>query len=599
MLRRLALPLALLACSLPARESHAGGRVLRAADSPLFVSGVRVAQARAPKWTTAWLSLDVDGGPGRFVLVLPVVPGTKLDPALDAFFSALDTSTAPRIRPPKPVLACGATHESSLEDTSDSASHTLSPVTLAVLDSLSAVDSFAVQQGVAFDAQDAAKLGSVSSSGFVAIVYDLGQGVGTTETIRVSLPAPASHLGLGLLASDTAPEVSVFSIAEGRAAFTAGIDELGASALGTEWQVLAGTSSYAEDRRSTLLAALGGVAVIESSGSTPLFGWNVLPGGAGALAPGVKTYFERAKKEGAGIASPDLCVEPVWGAISAGKGGARLSRVCAAGSLVAVAGGQPCDELPAPGEISGAALRCGAADDVAFALSGLRADAVRITRHATVAGPATPTLADVGVGDGPAVSLVVTAASADTTGCVGGGGASGSGGTTGGAGYAGYGGGGGYGASTGYDPDPIVEPEPHVDVSCWVQVADSCGSSGSDGSGEDSCSGDSSGDAEGDTCSGDSSGSDAEGDTCSGDSSGSAEGDTCGGDSASGAEGDTCSGGDTGGGGDSCSSGSSSSGGDCSVPRRPRRLRVSALFLLFAAIALPLRRASRQRYRRA
>lgn len=598
MLRRLAVPLALLACSLTARESHAGGRVLTAGDSTLFVSGARVAQARAPKWTTAWLSLDVDGGPGRFVLVLPVVPGTKLDPALDAFFSALDTSTAPRIRPPKPVLACGATHESSLEDTSSSASHTLSPVTLAVLDSLSAVDSFAVQQGVAFGPEDAAKLGGVSSSGFVAIVYDLGQGVGTTETIRVSLPAPASHLGLGLLASDTAPEVTVFSIAEGRAAFTPGIDELGASALGTEWQVLAGSSSYVEDRRSTLLAALGGVAVIESSGSTPLFGWNVLPAGAGALAPGVKTYFDRAKKEGAGIASADLCVEPVWSAISAGKGGARLSRVCAAGSLVAVAGGSPCDELPAPGEISGAALRCGAADDVAFALSGLRADAVRVTRHATVAGPATPLLADVGVSEGPAVSLVVTAASADTTGCVSGGGASGSGGTTGGAGYAGYGGG-GYGASTGYDPDPIVEPEPHVDVSCWVQVADSCGSNGSGDAGGDSCSGDSSSDAEGDTCSGDSSGSSDEGDTCSGDSSGSGEGDTCGGDSASGAEGDTCSGGDSGGGGDSCSSGSSSGGGDCSVPRRPRRLRVSALFLLFAAIALPLRRAGRRRGRRA
>lgn len=598
MLRRLAVPLALLACALTAREAHAGGRVLTAGDSALFVSGARVAQARAPKWTTAWLSLDVDGGPGRFVLVLPVVPGTKLDPALDAFFSALDTSTAPRIRPPKPVLACGATHESSLEDTSSSASHTLSPVTLAVLDSLSAVDSFAVQQGVAFGPEDAAKLGGVSSSGFVAIVYDLGQGAGTTETIRVSLPAPASHLGLGLLASDTAPEVSVFSIAEGRAAFTPGIDELGASALGTEWQVLAGTSSYLEDRRSTLLAALGGVAVIESSGSTPLFGWNVLPAGAGALAPGVKTYFERAKKEGAGIASPDLCVEPVWSAISAGKGGARLSRVCAAGSLVAVAGGSPCDELPAPGEIPGAALRCGAADDVAFALSGLRADAVRVTRHSTVAGPATPLLADVGVSEGPAVSLVVTAASADTTGCVSSGGASGSGGTTGGAGYAGYSGG-GYGASTGYDPDPIVEPEPHVDVSCWVQVADSCGSNGSGDAGNDSCSGDSSSDAEGDTCSGDSSGSSDEGDTCSGDSSGTGEGDTCAGDSASGAEGDTCSGGDSGGGGDSCSSGSSSGGGDCSVPRRPRRLRVSALFLLFAAIALPLRRAGRRRGRRA
>lgn len=592
MLRRLAL--ASLVCLSAAPPAAAGGRVLTEPGAPLAVRAVKIAVATAPSSTTEWLSLEVDGGPGRFVLVLPAPAGTKLDPALDAFFSALDTSTAPRVRPPKPVLACGSTHAGSFEDTSQGFAGALSPESVAVLDDLVQLGSFAAQEGVVFEAEDAQKLGTVAAGRFIAIVYELPTTSAVTETLRALRPVGAAPVGLDLFASGSIPEVELFAIAEGRAKLS-GVTETLAADLGSEWHVLSGVSSYLADRHGYLVGAPGGRAVIEASGSTPLFGWNVLPDGAGALAPGVKTYFDRAKKEGAGIAQSDLCTEPVWDAIAAGKSGARLARVCAPGALTSVPGGAACDEAPAAGEISAALLRCGAADDVAFALAGMRADRVRITRHVTVVGPATPTTTELAVSEGPSVSLSFAAASADTTGCVNGN--AGAGGTTGGAGYAGYGGDGGYGASNGYyDPTPVPEPEPQVDVSCWVEVADSCGSGGGGGSGEDSCSGDSSSDSDGDTCSGDSTSSSEEGDTCSGDSSSSSEGDTCAGDSSSGSEGDTCSGGDSG--GDSCSSGSGSSGsGDCSVRRRPRKLRVSALFLLVSAIALPLRRGTRRRGR--
>lgn len=582
-----------LLCLLSALPAWAGGRVLTATGSSLYLRSARVAQARAPQWTTGWLSVEVDGGPGRFIVVLPAPAGARVDPALDAFFSALDAATAPRVRPPKPVLACGATSEGSLEDTSQPFVSTLDPVEVAVLDDLTAVDAFASQKGVSFGADDAAALGP---GRFAAVVFDLTQGIGRTETLRVVVPVAGTTTGLALLASADVPDVTLFSITEGRAALGPGIDEIGASALAAEWKVLPGTSNYVAERRGYLLSAAGGVALIEASGGTPLFGWNVLPSGAGALPPGVKTYFEKAKKEGAGIVSSDLCAEPVWDAVASGKTGARVSRACAPGALVAIPdapGAKPCDETPLAGQSSASALRCGDADDLAYAFAGMRVDTVRVTRHATVAGPATPSPLEISPSDGPTVSLLVTAASADTSGCVNGNaGASGSGGTTGGAGYGGYGGGGGYAGGVDYGPDPVPEPDPRVDVSCWVEFADSCSSGSSDGSG-DSCSSDSSSETEGDTCSGDSSSSDAEGESCSGDSSQSPEGDTCSGDSSSGAEGDTCSG-DSGGGGESCSSGSSSSGGDCAVPRRPLRMRVSALFLLFAAVALPLRRSARR-----
>ncbi len=588
--RRVAFSLALV---LAASSAQGAGRVLTASDGTIFVSSSRVAIARAPLWTTQWLSLGVEGGPGRLVVVLPVAPGTRVDPSLEAFFFAIDGVTAPRIRPPKPVLVCGATHEGSLENTSSSPESSLAPSTIAVLDDLTQVGSFAIQQGVSLDNADVAALAATGAPRFVAVVYDLGQDKGISEPLRIAQPTASPSPHIALLASDASPDVTLFSIAEGRVGWVAGVEEIGASEVGNEWLSVDGISSYVQDRRTELLAKQGALSVVESSGSTPLFGWTVLPAGAGALAPGVKSYFEKAKKEVAGVSPSDLCVAPVWDAIAAGKTGARLARACAAGALVSVpdlAGAPACTEAPGAGEISVASLRCGGADDIAFALAGMRADLVSITRHATIAGPNSPDAAALALTQGPPVSLLVTAATQNPTGCTSGvGGGTASGGTTGGAGYGGDGAQGGYGASTGYwEPDPT--PEPRVDVSCGVQFVESCNGSSSNGS-DDGCSGDSSSD-DGDTCGGDSTGAGDEGDTCAGDSTGNGDADTCGGDSGSGAEGDTCSGGDAGG-GDSCGSGSS--GGDCSIRSRPRRLRVSALFLLFSAVALPLRRLGRSR----
>lgn len=572
--------------------AHGVGRVLSENGTAIVPSAVRVVQTRSAGPSTEWLSLAVQGGPGRFALVVPVPEGTAVDPAFEAWIDALDFTTAPRIRPPSPVLECGATHSGTLEDTSTPSAATLVPSGVAVLDGPSAVASYALQQGFAFSSADTAQLAALGPTRFVAIAYDLPSAEGSIATLRFASPVPMPDLPVGLLGSLALPELTVFTIGEGRARYSA-VPELPTSELLVTWHVLAGQSDFATARQSYLASLSGAATLIEASGSTPLVGWNVLPGGAGAIAPGVKSYFERAKKEGASVNSVDLCSKPVWDAVESGKLGARVGRVCAPGALALVPSSTPstCDENPGAGEISGGALRCGDAADAALAFAGMQADKVRLTRHTMLIGTETPLALSPTVAEGASVSLLVTCDVADSTGCLPG--AGGSGGTH--SGGAGYGGQGGLGASTGYDPLPTPEPDPqvNVDVSCWSNLGDSCSGDGSDSSSDSGCSGDSSSESEGDTCSGDSS-SDG-GDSCGGDSS-SSEGDTCSGDSSGGADGDTCSG--DSGGGDSCGSGSSGSSGDCAVRPRPRRLKISALSLVLAALALPLRRRGRQKRRR-
>ena len=186
------------------------------------------------------------------------------------------------------------------------------------------------------DNADVAALAATGAPRFVAVVYDLGQDKGISEPLRIAQPTASPSPHIALLASDASPDVTLFSIAEGRVGWVAGVEEIGASEVGNEWLSVDGISSYVQDRRTELLAKQGALSVVESSGSTPLFGWTVLPAGAGALAPGVKSYFEKAKKEVAGVSPSDLCVAPVWDAIAAGKTGARLARACAAGALVSV-----------------------------------------------------------------------------------------------------------------------------------------------------------------------------------------------------------------------------------------------------------------------
>jgi hypothetical protein len=589
--------LCLLASPSPAR---AAGRLLRPAGSSLAPVAARIAVAPSPSSETFWVSLGVSGGPGRFALVVPVAPGSSVDPTLDAWFDALDAATAPRVRPPLGAPACGKTSGGSMESTATTQSGTLGPSKVATFSSVPEVSVFALSEGFAFGSADQSALEASGAVRFVALSYETKTSNATTETVRFALPSAGSEIALGLLEASSHADVTLYTIAPFRAR-AAGAAELEPDQLMTTWHVLDGKSDYVERRRELLLAGKGASWLTEATGATPLFGWNVLPAGAGSIAPAVKTYLDQAHAEDAGVPPADGCLTAVWDAVAAGKLGAHVGPACAPGLLgtVPADGGAPaCDETPGPGEIAAQSLRCGAADDLALAFAGMNPEELRLTRASSVLGSATPAALAVSATKGDSISVLITATDADTTGCVQGNGPSGGAGGSGGGGwYGGNGGGNGYGASDGYEqPAPVVNQEgssTQVDVSC---------SAGNNGT-SDSCSGDSqSSSGNGDTCGGDSSsGSDSSssGDTCGGDSSSSSsgDGDTCGGSSSSSSgDGDTCSSSSSGSSGDSCGSSGSSGSGDCSIGRGRRPpIRLSAFTLGLFALAFPLRRLTRKR----
>ena len=158
-----------------------------------------------------------------------------------------------------------------------------------------------------------------------------------------------------------------------------------------------------------------------------------------------------------------------------------------------------------------------------------------------------------------------------------------------------------------YEPDPGT-PVYTDDGGCNLTIVDSesCSgdSSSSDSSSSDSCSGDSSSSdsRSSDSCSGDSSSADGSPDSCSGDSSSDSSGDSCSGNSDSssdssggcsksdGYDGDTCSGSSQSSAEPTRTSSAALRSGGAPHGRGPRRVHLSLLTLLAAALALPFRR---------
>jgi hypothetical protein len=271
---------------------------------------------------------------------------------------------------------------------------------------------------------------------------------------------------------------------------------------------------------------------------------------------------------------------------------APISETCATGGLarVPLADGwdADCDGAVLAGQTDAALLRCGGADELAYACSGISSQEVAVTRHRLLLAEDTPAVATVTWQDAPEQGQAVHADALDVVGCVvsepeswrgGSGGSGGSGGTAPSS-----------GASTSYWGGPAADapaPSVHADTSAtcagstepepeWWEPGGGGGDAPARDDDEATCTGDSSEAADSDeaTCSGDSSDAEYEEATCAGDSSESAD-----------YEGDTCS-------GDAGADASS----DCSVSApRPRRPRLSVLTLALVAAWLPIRRFGRQR----
>ncbi len=579
--RRASALIGLGAC-LQAAPADAVGRVLSPSTGNASAEHLEVALARAPSRTTLFLRATVSGSASQFGVVVPVTAGSRLDPAAEGFFDALDDATAPRIVPPLATPRCGATTASSvdaavLSDTSPTAF----PKEVVHAADLGELESVALARGLALTSDDRDVFaGSHSGKRFILLTFDKTKPRMRTETVRIVSATTSSIVPLSLVSAGAAADVLLYVVDTERGRLSG--DELEPVDVMPMWTVLSGTSDYLT-RRHILLDGEDR-HVVEATGTSPLFQWVLLPGGSGTIAPAVHGYFSRAHLAGQAPKKADECLIPMWDARDAGKQGATLARYCAPGALAVVPGTPPaCDAKAGAGQIVAENIACGDADDFAAAFSEQNLSNVRITRMATRVDPKSGvhTLSQAGT---KTVSPVAVAVGADASGCSGG-----SGGSGGGGGSGGYATGTGNASGGGYVP-PAPEPyeSEYVDEGSHTDVGFFCGGSAE---GDSSCSGDSSSSSSDDGCSGDSSDSGSGDGACSGDTSDSGSGDACSGDTSSSSDGGGCSGDTSDGGGCSGDSG----GGDCRLSGPRRRPRASIVGMGLCAIAFVLRRARRRR----
>ena len=183
--------LLLLLSALPAR---AVGRVIPSLDGPVQLDELRVAVALSPGRTTLWASFRVSGTAKHAAVVLPVVPGSLVDPASDAWFRALESATAPRVMPAGTLPACveGA-GDVKLENTArDAPTTTLHPLQIAVLASIADLDDYAAAHQLALSPVDRALL-DVPDRRLVVLLFALPQGSPPSPRRCASASPPSSR----------------------------------------------------------------------------------------------------------------------------------------------------------------------------------------------------------------------------------------------------------------------------------------------------------------------------------------------------------------------------------------------------------------------
>ncbi|MBK8255990.1 MAG: DUF2330 domain-containing protein [Polyangiaceae bacterium] len=600
---------------------------------------LRVASVTTPHGSTVWSSFQLSGDAGPVAIILPLPTGAFVDQSSDAWFEALEASTAPRVVPPNglsPTCPGDNAPENPVDVTSSLAhKDSLLPQQIVVAGSAQDVSSWADTQGLSVPAELVSKLNSTGASSFFCALFQAPSGVSITPTLRVSAPTGFAVLPFSLTASGSqALPVVAWTFAPTRVNFS-GTVEQAISAGSLVWNAKDQISNYTEVRQDLLLEATGNI-LPESAGHKTLTLPLAVPNSQASLEALVPAYFERASAYGNAPSDPEPCVSS---ALVGFESDQTVSHACPRGDLAALAG--DCVLIaPQAGELNSTEFLCGpGADDLALVAAGTVGKNIWLTRHSFVL-PANSTGEDRAVIAAPKVAIdpVFTASAVDLADCFGGAGGgsttsstttsstttstssssststTGAGSSTGSGNTTGFGGFGGYG---GYAGDPYNDGDDvYIDTSGCACAGTVPTDSTYESSGDDCDSGSSSA-SSGDDCDSGSSGGDSYGsDDC--DSGSSAGGDDC--DSGSSAGGDSCDSGSSG--GDSCDTGSSTeygsdsapAGGEgfnnanvssaCAVSRartpsaRAKGPRLSAMTLALLALVLPFRRRGSQKRRR-
>ncbi len=542
--------------------AHAEQTALIAASDATQVKQLTVAKVMADD-ASLWLSVRLSGKARLAVIAsdaaLPSAPGA------DGWLRALDFTTRVRVAPPPgPLANCGSNQELALVDTGLPEPPVIALQKTETVSSELDLRRALEDAGLSVDPERIARFTQAVPAPFRLSLYEVPAGGGDTAALRLLEHGNATGAPELELAGRDAVPISLIALAT-----AAVLPPEAASADPSQFAVsyrAASASSPNSDylgARSSWLAEQPARWLVEAENSPALFAWTVLSPNA-QVAPVATRYFQ-------GLASGAACATQAEAAFA--HGSQRVSDYV-----------------------------CGDHDDLQQSLAELGFGALRLSRLYGSLGPEPVAFRIV---PSEVHSPLLNATDIDTKDCT--------------ATNVGASAGSGMSSSNSQPPAAVSDPEPGgSDVSdpgtplytddggCNLTAVDSCnGDSSSDSSSSDSCSRNSSSDSSSsDSCSGDSSSSDSNDskDSCSGDSSSdSSSSDSCSGNSDSSSDSSGC-GKNDGYDGDTCSGNAHSSAealrtssvelrSDNAPPRRrPRRVHLSLLTLLAAALALPLRR---------
>ncbi|MEQ9323508.1 MAG: DUF2330 domain-containing protein [Polyangiaceae bacterium] len=374
------------------------------------VTGHTMALSISGEQTVLWDQVQYAGSPEEFAWVLPVKPGAWLEVANDAWFEALGAGTLTQISPPElacdtlgfgcgaatiPLPAAGAFACSADEVGADGGDippdQEPDPVTVVhegsvgpyetvtlSTDEPDALPTWLTDNGYAIADDVAPILEDYALEGFDFIALKLApeQGVQQMKPVRVVMPGAVAALPLRMVAAGTGARtrLTLYVIGEGRwqtANFPAGV-------ISEEW--LEWNFDMARSNYSQLLSN----ALVANGGRT----WVTTYARPRALLSPQVNYVTAGPTQ--------YVVDGTWTqtiadayARSAWRNGESddIANCQAAFQLYAESGDEvvaPCEEgepcsIPG-GFIDAAELKCGLADDLAVALTGMRPRDVWVTR---------------------------------------------------------------------------------------------------------------------------------------------------------------------------------------------------------------------------
>jgi hypothetical protein len=434
---RLGLLLPLGACVLASVASASdasacGGCFIPPDTTGTVVTGHRMALSISPKQTVLWDQIQYSGDPKEFAWVLPVKPGAYIEVATDAWFETLEAATGVGVLQPRVTChdpyefgGCGSTSLESrsanfasgaeADDGSSSGSGGTGPqvdvihrgtvgpydtVTLGT-DTPGALNAWLQMHSYNVDPATQPIIDAYVAEGFDFIAIRLlpDKGVREMKPVRVTAPGASPTLPLRMVAIGTGATVAVtlFVIGEGRWEAESFPNSQVPVDL-VAWDFKTSTSNYPELRAQTLKAADGGTAWITTyAKARTLLSPAPAPNGAfGNVRYGVspegmplltiaETYLNQAILNGeTKLESGDVDTASCVGTFSSFQ-----IDVAESGSVVAnpCPMGAPFDDPLCgsvdPSEVDARTLACGAASDLAVALTGLHPRDVWLTRLET------------------------------------------------------------------------------------------------------------------------------------------------------------------------------------------------------------------------